>query len=186
MSKKIMNKKKDLNYFKKLNYNIILKKKKGDYYLYIPELSLIVEAKNLKDAYRNLEKEKDLYFKRIIFLDAQDTVKEPLIISLRKKLLEELLIFFIKTLIIVFIFILIFFLSLPYINRSINQLPNKMANCVINFSEKLENMSLENKERIRLHLKNISQELKPYADEVKVLWQDEEVDLNIKYENYIQ
>ena len=52
-----MNKQKDLTYYKKLNYDIILKKINDDYYLFIPELSLIVEEKSLNEAYEKLEKE---------------------------------------------------------------------------------------------------------------------------------
>ena len=52
-----MNQQKDLKYFMKLNYNVILKRKDSYYYLFIPELSIIVEDKDLDIAYKKLEEE---------------------------------------------------------------------------------------------------------------------------------
>ena len=61
-----MNQKKDLKYFMSLDYNLILREEKGKYYLFLPDLSLIVEGSNLEKTYKKLEKEKARYFKNII------------------------------------------------------------------------------------------------------------------------
>ncbi|PIS09191.1 hypothetical protein COT75_02940 [Candidatus Beckwithbacteria bacterium CG10_big_fil_rev_8_21_14_0_10_34_10] len=169
-----MNKKKNLNYFMNLDYNLILKKTKDKYYLFMPELSLMVENKSLDGAYKDLEREKEKYFKNIIKLKAEDTVRKPVGLTVRKKLFNELTLFFVKFLIILFAFLLVFLSTLPLIIRSLGQLPNKVTEVVTSLSDRLEAMPDENKEKLRLKLKQMAKELKPMTDELKILWEDEE------------
>lgn len=173
-------KKKDFNYFKNLKYSVILTKVKNKYVLFIPELSLIVEDTSLLEAYKKLEKEKEKYFKNIILLKAEETVKEPTPLLIRKKIFIDLFTFFIKTLIVIFIIALVLLISLPYISKRIKNLPNKSADLIVEFSEKLNNMPEENKQKIQKSIKDMVKELKPYSDEVRVLWRDDEVDIELK------
>ena len=46
---------KTLEYFRNLKYDVVIRKKKDKYILYIQELGLLGEDKNLKKAYRDRE-----------------------------------------------------------------------------------------------------------------------------------
>ena len=88
-----MNNNKDLKYFKNLMYNVILRKNNGLYYLFIPELSIIVENEDLEDAFNSIESEKQIYFENVIKLGFENTVNEPKNLSKRKKLYSDLKLF---------------------------------------------------------------------------------------------
>lgn len=177
-----MKNKKDINYYKKLNYNVILKKMDSDYYLFIPELSLIVEGKSLDEVYERLETEKESYFKKAADMDALDIIKDPAPVVFRKKLFIDLAMFFTKALIIISICSAAFIGSLPFVNTFVTgRISRASANAakalVTEFSYrvnyKLDNMSGEDRERARLKLRKVLQEIKPFINEVKVLLQDE-------------
>ena len=172
-----MNQQKDLEYFMKLNYNVILKRKDSYYYLFIPELSIIVENEDLDEAYKKLEKDKVLYFKKVIKLDAQDTVKEPMHLVERGKLFSDLSAFFIKVCLITFVFLITIFASLPFVDsfvvHRISQLPVTLIREIPNkIFNKIENMSVEKKEQRILELRKMVQQLKPFIDEVHILFDD--------------
>ena len=173
-----MNQQKDLEYFMKLNYNVILKRKDSYYYLFISELSIIVENEDLDKAYKKLEKDKVLYFKKVIKLDAQDTVKEPMHLVERKKLFSDLSAFFIKMCLIAVVFLITIFASLPFVDSfvvsRINKLPVTLIREIPNkIFNKIENMSVEKKEQRILELRKMVQQLKPFIDEVHILFDDE-------------
>ena len=56
---------KDLGYFKNLQYDIVIKKRKNRFVLFIPELAIVEEDENLEKAYEKLESEKEKYFSRL-------------------------------------------------------------------------------------------------------------------------
>lgn len=176
-----MDKQKSLDYFMKLNYSPILKKIGNRYYLFIPELSLITEEDDLKVAYEKLEEEKARYFKRAIDLGIQDTVKEPISVAATKRVISGLFAFFMKTLIVSLVCITIFIGSLSiisgFMNRIVDQGLTRTKNIVIErlarVYYKLDDMSEREKENLRLRLKKAVENIKPYTDEIKVLWKDE-------------
>ena len=59
-------KKKDLDYYMSLQYEVILKKRKRGFALYIPELAIVEEDENLQKAYEKLKSEKNNYFKNYV------------------------------------------------------------------------------------------------------------------------
>ena len=167
-----MDKLKDLEFFMKLNYNIILNKKSDFYYLFIPELSLIVEDKTLAGAYEKLDNKKEKYFKRVIELDAQGTVKEPVAIVLRKRLFMDLISFFSKSIIILIcLFVIFSFMlgSLPDISKKIGYSFAKQLSTEI--FTKLDNITIEDKEKIRLKIRKSLQQIKPFVDEFRILFE---------------
>lgn len=116
-----MKNKKDVSYYKKLNYNAILKKIDSNYYLFIPELSLIVEGKSLDEAYGRLETEKENCFKKAADMDVLDTIKEPEPVMFRKKLFVDLAMFFTKAFIIICVCLIAFIGSLPFVDVFLKQ-----------------------------------------------------------------
>lgn len=173
-------KKKDLNYFKKLNYNILLKRISKKYYLFIPELSLMSEDDKIDSAYKNLQKKKLKYFKTMIKINAQEAVTEPIASFVKRKILIDLGIFFVKFIIILVTFLLFFLLSLPLFQKELSQVPNRIADLIINQSERLKNTPSENKQKIRIKIHEIVKELKPFVDEIKILFEEEDKQDNLK------
>jgi hypothetical protein len=176
-----MNKKKDLEYFLKLNYSVIFIKENDFYCLFIPDLYIIVDDRDLGGAYTKLEKEKETYFRRIIEMNAQDTIKEPTPVLLRKKISLDLIMFSIKTLIIAITFAVVIIASQPILDSFIShelmtlrlkaktlmlQLPAKV-------DSKLKSLTPEQKQAFRLQLKSMVQEVKPFVNELQLLWNNE-------------
>lgn len=86
---------KDLKYFKNLQYNTVVRKNKDKFLLYIPELSLLEENKNIDKAYEKLVAEKEIYFQKMIEVGIKDEIVEPALFG-RKRLETGLIPFFIK------------------------------------------------------------------------------------------
>jgi len=176
-----MNKQRDLEYFLKLNYSVILRKENGFYYLFIPDLSIIVEDRDLGEAYTKLEKEKETYFRRIIEMNAGDTIKEPTPILLRKKISLDLIMFSIKALIIAIIFAVVIIASQPildsFISHELMTLRLKAKTLMLELpakvDAKLKSLTPEQKQAFRLQLRNMIQEAKPFINELQLLWNNE-------------
>lgn len=104
-----MNEEKDLGYYKNLKYDVVLKKKGDFFVLFIPELACVTEDESLEKAYEKLELEKEKIFKKLIELNAQDIIREPVRAKSIKKerftntLVSNLLPFFVKLLIILLV-----------------------------------------------------------------------------------
>ncbi len=167
-----MIKNKDLQYFTNLNYMVILKRKGESYYSFIPELSLIVKGKDVNEAYKNLENEKEVYFKKMIESDNQEMIKEPLPLKVRNKLLEELGMFFAKTFIVALIIAVFVLGSLPFVNdvlitSRLNRIPSQIKAMADLFADKLDTMSPKDREQLKQKLRKINLELRPFLDELK-------------------
>ncbi len=182
----------DLDYYKKLNYSAILKHIGGNYYLFVPELSLVVKSNSLDEAYKKLESAKEALFSNATHMDVLNFIKTPASISFRKKLFLELTMFFTKTLLIVFLFVVFSVATLPFVQvvliKGLNLSPIKelSANVYnklrvipyessVNIYNKLKDMSDEDKEKMRLDFRKILQDIKPFVDEIRNLSRDENV-----------
>jgi len=166
-----MKKIKDISYYRKLNYSIILKKIDGNYCLFINELSLVAEGKNLDEAYEKLETAKEAIFSQAAHMDVLDDIKEPAPVAFRKKLFVDLAMFFTKTLIVVCICAITLIGSLPFVNvfliKGLTLMP------IRSIYDKVTNMSDQEKEQKKLKLRKLVQNIKPFIDEVRVLSKDE-------------
>jgi hypothetical protein len=63
---RIMDREKDVGYYKNMEYEVILRKKKGNFVLVVPELCIVEEDKDLGKAYEKLESKKEQYFIEMI------------------------------------------------------------------------------------------------------------------------
>jgi hypothetical protein len=177
-----MNEEKDLNYFMNLNYDVVLRKKGDDYYLFIPELSVIAYGKELDEAYKKLNIAKEEFFRNIIDLKLQDTVNEPVGIKIRKKHYHEIFQYLMKVLVTFLLFVVIFIIIfLPvlssfekFVSNTISSVPEKiLSKTAAKIEYKLTNMTEKEKEETRLRIKGMVSALKPFADEIRILFEDE-------------
>lgn len=159
------NKVKKLEDFMKQQYFVILMKKNDTFYLHIPELSLIVEDKDLNNAYERLEKEKQEYFRKTVEMNLQDTVEPPALpgVKIKKNLLSEFAPFITKLCIIFlagFLFLNLTAAIVRYASYEIRGIPYEIIN-------KMNNMPEEEIQRRKLLLRGALNKLKPFIDEFK-------------------
>jgi len=177
-----MNKEKDLDHFMGLNYDVVMRRKNDDFCLFIPELSIIAYGKTVNEAYEKLTVEKKKYFKNIIEFDLEETVNEPAAVTIRKKQYHEIVQFILK-IFVVFVLIVIFFtaLFLPVlssfekaVSRTAVSIPEKILPKVVEKMEgQLTKMTDKEKEEVRSRIRNVVTNLKPFADEFRVLFEDD-------------
>ena len=148
---------KNLEYYKKLNYDVVLKKKGDCFVLFIPDLCCIEEDISLEKAYEKLELEKEKYFQEMIESGSQSYIREPEAVKLKKSnLFNSLLPFMIKLAIIVFVGVV----GMQVVEGRIKSLGHKIFNkhnisekahsVVTDLNNKLKSMPPERKEEIRM------------------------------------
>ena len=185
-----MNKEMDLKHFENLEYTVVIKKRGNKFILLIPELGIAEKDENLEKAYQRIQLEKERYIKKMIEFDLQDEIIEP-----EKPISERIsdkkifgpngTAFIIKVIIILFACVVAAHFIVGSIQstvtgsiKSIKRLPlsrftydNTLA-----LLDKINNVSDEEIENVRLGLKKVVKKVKPIADEFKVLLQDESGD----------
>lgn len=166
---------KDLEYYKKLPYDIILRKKGDQFVLFIPELCCIEEDASIEKAYKKLELEKEKYFKEIIEISSQSYIREPGAIKYKKSnLFNSLLPFMIKLVIIIVVGVVVMQVAVVKLKSSERKISKKAQNVITDINNKLKKMPPEKKEEIKKELREIVQNVKPFVDEIKVLLDSEE------------
>ena len=173
-----MGKKNDLSYYMQLNYDVILRNQGNLYYLFIPELCIIVGSEHLSHAYENLEKEKKQFFLNMINANAEDVINEPQSKVIKKSFLSELPIFCIKTLLVFFVCTsllgIIFIGTLPLANSIISGIPIKMTALTYAFATKvntkLTSLTDEEEQEIKLKYRRMLYEIKYLIDDVKTVF----------------
>lgn len=167
-----MNEEKDLNYYKDLPYDVIVRKKGGLYLVFIPELSLVEEDELLDKAHEKLEKTKEKYFRDAIERGYKDYIKEP---ETKKIILKDtygLIPFFVKltVVLVIFLFSVIAVLNTApkLIKSKVKVLVTEPERFLLRFNEIMEGMTDEQKEKIKRNLRKAAENIKPYADELHV------------------
>lgn len=99
----MVNNEKTLEYFRSLKYDVVIRKNKDKYVLYIRELGLFGEDENLEKAYEILEFEKEKYFQKMTENDYPDHIVEPEERKIRKTFFGDMAPFFIKLIVVLLI-----------------------------------------------------------------------------------
>jgi hypothetical protein len=184
-----MNTDKGLNYYMNLDYDIILRKK-DHFFLGIPELSLFVKGDTLDEAYKRLYAEKEIVFQRYIDADMQNDITEPKKKKPKNSLqgvFSDMVPFFLKisTIAVVILISTVLIANLALLSlkdisyrledlvfKNINQIALHSINLVRDTNHRLNTLTPEEKEAYILLLRNKVQQIKPFYDEVAVLWKD--------------
>jgi hypothetical protein len=141
------------------------------FYLHIPELSLIVEGSNLNEAYEKLEKEKKEFFRKAIEINAQNEIEPPasLKIKIKKNLLDTFGPFLIKLSIVFaacFILLTLTAAVAKFVSNEVRGIPYAIIG-------KVNSMSAKDIEKEKLLIRETVKKVKPFTDEVKVLFKDD-------------
>ena len=165
-----------------LKYEITLKRRGNLFWLFIPELAIVVEHDNLNSAYLKLEEEKKRYFEKMISIGSEEEIEEPVSKILKKGLFNDLFLFAVKGVIIVFFSTIFFWASLAtlgsfvgqQINNKLEMLPSEIVNILPErLEKKLDSITIKEKERTILILRTRLQKIKPFVDEFRLLLKDE-------------
>ncbi|MFC1694319.1 hypothetical protein ACFL1R_12540 [Candidatus Latescibacterota bacterium] len=183
-----MNEMKVLAYYETLKYDIHLRQCGDNFVLFIPELSIIEEDENLEKAYEKIEKAKIIYFKKMIEMDSQDLIKEPGTSHVKQQKSFSipnfnLLLIPVILLIVIMIaalaggFIMINSSKFAIAANNIAQgaVYGAMYAAELSIRQKFVDsnaMSDEDKENLRMKVRKTAKNLKPYFDELRILYDD--------------
>lgn len=196
-----MDREKDVGYYKNMEYEVVLRKKRDNFVLVVPELCIVEKDKDLGKAYEKLETKKEQYFSEMIEDDFEVYIRKPekTIISeqFRDKLKHNLALFGIKFLLI----LIICFIGVSVVENRINYFEDKVADRFLTMTNKiiekatrpreialaglavgdrLKNMSEERKSELRLKLRDTVRELKPFVYEMSLLFESAEGKKSLK------
>ena len=178
-------KERDLDYFMGLDYTALMKKVNDGYCAFIPELSLFAEGQTAAEAYEKLERDKLEYFKRVLKVDAAGTVREPLATSVRRRFLDDLLLFGAKAIIVGVIFGIGLLILVPSIDVFVNTrasrvapllaagMVDQIAGMVEQFDVRVSHMSEAQLVETKNKLRQAVLRMKPLTDELKILFEDD-------------
>ncbi len=164
-----------------LKYDVVVRKSDNAYCVFIPELSLFVEASTVSEAYEKLEEKKAQHFKGLIAIEAINTVREPLSVAIKNRFQEDMLLFASKTLVVSVIFGIIASLFLPVVDVFVSTRLDPMLSVgamVRRVDKKLSNMSQKDQEEKLDTLRRMLLNVKPFAKELRVLFEDDSKRMN--------
>ena len=192
---------KDLEYFRELQYDVVVKKRKDRFIVFIPELAILCEDENLEKAYEKLEYEKEKYFQEMIANEYQDHIREPeggKITKTSVANISNLAEYLIKLGITVVIVVIFGAVGMKVTLNKVRHETQNIVNIVDEFKRakrsyidnapeiiigqsrnlanrliyEINNMPDEKKEKIRLKLRETIKQVKPFFDEFRPLLQD--------------
>ena len=119
------------NKLESLHYNILIKKEEDEFKLCIPDLSIFVEDKDLNEAYKRLENEKNDYFKKMVLLGIEDEICLPRKLRGKNEIINHLKIFSIKLIMIILFFTLTLSIGTALLWDKVNYLNDKITEKVL-------------------------------------------------------
>ncbi len=173
----------DLKYYTKLNYDVVIRKRGDVFVLHLPELLFIEEDESLENAYKKIELKKEKYFQEMIESGYQDLIKVPKPEKVAPSIHEN---FYVKRislfLIQLFVILLLFGILFQFVSIELEKQRVKFEKNLSSIKgighishlivDKLDTMSEEKKEELRLRLRKIILHTKPFLDEFKILFEE--------------
>lgn len=180
-----------LNYLNSLKYDILLRQKKGLFYLIIPEIPLIASGKSLEEAYNDLNEQKQSLFNNI--LDNEDY--EEIAFPRRKRKVQETLyqlkIFTYKLIIIIFLVGIVFAGTGIVIKSKVSKISGSNITRMVSMSirqemERLAGAPESAKEERRMKIRRFFESLQPLVDDFRDVFsvsEDEKTGFNNEMSN---
>ena len=177
----MMNDEQGLDHFLALHYDVTISERAGQFYAYISELSLVVSAGGVSEAYAAVQAEKQEYFAAMAQIDLVDQIPLPVAKRRRKALKEGLVSFGLKASIVGGIVMVLMLVSLPFVDsfvvKRLGTIPKSVALTLGRqtgrVTSKLEAISDEDRAKQLSELRAQVRALKPYYKELEQLWNDE-------------
>jgi hypothetical protein len=167
----------DIEYFNTLSYTVILKKKGAKFTLCIPELSCVVEDDDLAIAYEKLESRKQELFQDMVSADLSEAIRKPDHLISNETAIKPLFLFLSKAVIGCGVLFFATFMTIYVVHDTVKQFTplgplGLIRSQVSQVKHGLESMPDEEKEEIRIKIRETLQELKPFLDEFDILRQE--------------
>lgn len=161
-----------LQYLNSLPYDVLLRRKKGRFYLFIPELSLVGVGDSLTQAYNDLSEQKQKFFNKILSCEAEDEIALPRKIYKRNQMFEQLKLFISKLLIICFLLGATLVFSAIAIKHSTSgtYIAKKAINSVIVETERFFIAPEYVKQKRMKKLRQFLEAIRPMVDEFKIVF----------------
>lgn len=172
----------DLDNFKNLEYDVIIKRRGKRFILFISEIGIIVEDEDLGKAYQRIELEKEKYIKKMVELDLQDEIMQP-----RKEIrnnpsgnrifINNLALFMTKFVILIFVGTFICTVATKVISKRVENIKKASFSQFISdktevFCDKINDMPPEKLENMKLKIRAALKKLQPIINEFKISLQD--------------
>lgn len=164
----------DLSYYRSLDYSYILQRKEDAFVVFIPELSLCEKHTTVESAFELLERRKDEYFARMIDNGLQNFIVEPKAFAnlWQKTFLRPLnRSFFVKLVIVLVLVFCLLGIGAAAAKRYLN--PTRLMSRVFQVVDGLNEAPEETKQRVRTKLHDTAVKLKPFASELKVMFDED-------------
>ena len=170
-----------LAYLNSLQYSTILKKKENQYYLFVPELSLLVTSNVLEDGYKEMNRQKEDYFKRILDCESEDEITLPRKTNEFNETFHQIKIFTYKLLIVCVLMSLAFTISGSLL---VNKLSHSGTSIVSIFKQPIKNIILqletslisapeETRQKRLQKIRRLVEGLRPYSYEIQGLFKSQ-------------
>lgn len=163
----------------KVNYQVLLQKNGENFTLIIPELNLIAKALDLISAYQNLENRKKELFVDYIKIGATELLPLPSKQLLRPRtksirtLIAKLAIFGVLLLVVVQVLSISIKGKVNSVKEQLFDIDNKIS-FANDIAQRLQKTEPEKRQELLSSLRIITNELKPFANEVRSIFTGDE------------
>ncbi len=165
-------------YLNSLQYSILLKHKKGKFYLIIPELSLVATSNILEDCYKDLQQQKEDLITRILACEAEDEITLPKKTKETYETFYQLKMFTYKLLIICALVGMTFTISGALIVNKISNsgvsivsiLKKPVKSIIVQLETSIINAPEDEKQKRLNELHQFVEALRPYTNEIQTLF----------------
>jgi|GEM_PF-4262285 len=171
-----------LQEYKEHPYTVEVEKRDGSYYLLMSELNLVAVSDDVAAGFAELERNKEKLFEDLHAIDRLGSLPAPKNIAERTALKKSLTPFLIKAFAVALVGGLLIAAANVSIIYTLESTPKKLAQrssrlFVKNFAKAFEeisrrDMSAEKEERIRTAIRNAVPVLRPYARELRPLFEE--------------
>ncbi len=173
------------DYLNSLQYDILLKKTKGKFYLFIPELSLVAIGEDLTQTYNNLNEQKRKLFNEILDCEAENEIVLPRNTCRRHKVSDQLKVFTYKLLIVCFLLGTTLMFGAAAINDKIASISSaNIAKKIIRISmfeiEKFNDLPGDAKKMQIEKLHKFLESLRPVVDEFRNTFSPRQAEIKAK------
>ena len=167
----------DIDYFKTLSYDVLLKKDGPIFRLCIPELSCVVEDGEISAAYEKLERKKEDIFRDMVSSDMAEVIQRPRQAIISETVLSPLYSFIAKAAVVCGLIFISSLATVYVVHDSVKQfaptgLIGLIRNQAVQVRHGLADMTDDERTELQLKIRATVLEVKPFIDELKVLWNE--------------
>lgn len=167
----------DIETYMQLNYDTRIMRKGGAYYLYAPELQIIVKAKTLNSANTQFERQKRALLEKYFEVGHQDRIPLPVAERARReRFWTQMAPFLLKTAIVSFVAVFLVVAATVSFTHTLERAPDMLGQSLYKkFTDGIENaakreMTPERAAKLHADMREAVSKLKPFTDDLAPLF----------------